>query len=212
MARVSNDTKTANKSSKTVKKTQKTTKKSLENENSVKKISQIETIGVQTAPKTKVKNTGEMPPKMSTKNLIAAVGKKKTKGKAKVAAVAKTKRIAKWEEPENLVKLEGWARDGLSMEQIAHNMGISKQTLYRWQDTSSYICDAIKKGKEVCDYMVENALFNSAMGGNVVAQIFWLKNRMPDRWQDKVEQKVEASVENTGGVVMLAPRLEEDNG
>jgi len=98
------------------------------------------------------------------------------------------------------------------MEQIAHNMGISKQTLYRWQDTSSYICDAIKKGKEVCDYMVENALFNSAMGGNVVAQIFWLKNRMPDRWQDKVEQKVEASVENTGGVVMLAPRLEEDNG
>lgn len=149
---------------------------------------------------------------MAKKKEDAAVtkGKTKTKEKPKVAAAAKTKRIAKWEEAENLVKLEGWARDGLSMEQIAHNMGISKQTLYRWQDTSSYICDAIKKGKEVCDYMVENALFTSAIGGNVVAQIFWLKNRMPERWQDKVEQKVEASVDNTGGVVMLAPRLNEE--
>lgn len=28
-----------------------------------------------------------------------------------------------WLEPEGLLKLEGWARDGLTDEQIAQNMG-----------------------------------------------------------------------------------------
>ena len=131
--------------------------------------------------------------------------------KGKGAAAKKNPRIARWEEPEQLVLLEGWARAGLSMEQIAHNMGISKDTIYRWLKLSPYISDAIKKGKEVVDFMVENALFTSALAGNVVAQIFWLKNRKPDAWQDKVEQKIEADVEQSGGVVMLAPRLEEDH-
>lgn len=144
--------------------------------------------------------------------------------KASDAAVAKKKkttnkknaRLEKWKEPENQVLLEGWARKGLSMEQIAHNMGISKDTLYRWIKTSSDISDAIKKGKEVTDFMVENALFTAAISGNVVAQIFWLKNRNPEVWKDKVEQKieqkVEAEVENTGGIAFLPPRLEANNG
>ena len=127
-----------------------------------------------------------------------------------VAVRAKNKRIAKWEKEENLVLLEGWARDGLSMEQIAHNMGIAKDTLYRWLKISSYISDAIKKGKEVTDYLVENALFNSALQGNVVAQIFWLKNRKPDRWKDKVEQVIDTEAD-TAGIVLLAPVLEKNH-
>ena len=35
--------------------------------------------------------------------------------------------------------------------------------------------------------MVENALFKNAIEGNVTAQIFWLKNRKPDKWRDKPE-------------------------
>lgn len=35
----------------------------------------------------------------------------------------------KWLEPENLILLEGWVRDGLTEEQVAHNMGISRSTL-----------------------------------------------------------------------------------
>ena len=141
----------------------------------------------------------------------AAVEKKPRKNKrGAIAAAAKNKRIAKWEEPENLVKLEGWARAGLSMEQIAKNMGVSKVTLYKYQDESIYIMNALKKGKEVCDFAVENALYTAAISGNVVAQIFWLKNRMPESWKDKMEQKVEAEVEHeASGVLMLAPRLEE---
>ena len=81
--------------------------------------------------------------------------------------------------------LEGWARDGLTDEQIAHNMGITAKTLYVWKNEYSDICEALKRGKEVVDYQVENALLNKALGGDITAQIFWLKNRRPDKWREK---------------------------
>ena len=94
----------------------------------------------------------------------------------------------KWLEPENLLLLEGWARDGLTDEQIAKNMGISVKTLYDWKKRYSKICNALKRGKEVADYEVENALFKTALQGNTTAQIFWLKNRRPDKWRDKLKE------------------------
>ena len=93
----------------------------------------------------------------------------------------------RWLEPDGLLLLEGWARDGLTDEQIAHNMGITAKTLYVWKNEYSDICEALKKGKEVVDYQVENALLNKALGGDTTAQIFWLKNRRPDKWRDKPE-------------------------
>ena len=41
-----------------------------------------------------------------------------------------------WLEPDGLLLLEGWARDGLSDEQIAHNMGIVTSTLYDWKKST----------------------------------------------------------------------------
>ena len=90
-----------------------------------------------------------------------------------------------WITESGLTLLEGWARDGLTDEQIASNCGISTSTLYRWKDEHREIREALKKGKEIVDYEVENALFRSAMEGNTTAQIFWLKNRRPDKWRDK---------------------------
>nr|DAO25669.1 MAG TPA: terminase small subunit [Caudoviricetes sp.] len=112
-----------------------------------------------------------------------------------------------WLEPEGLLKLEGWARDGLTDEQISSNMGITTSTLYVWKNKYSEISEALKKGKEVVDRQVENALLKRALGyrydeitteGGVetkrvtkevvpdtTAQIFWLKNRKPDVWRDK---------------------------
>ena len=90
-----------------------------------------------------------------------------------------------WLEPDGLLLLEGWARDGLTDEQIAHNMGITAKTLYEWKNKYSDICEVLKKGKEVVDYQVENALLNKALAGDTTAQIFWLKNRRPDKWRDK---------------------------
>ena len=101
-------------------------------------------------------------------------------------------KIDEWLEKDKLILLEGWARDGLSIEQIAHNMGIDDATLYRWKNKNSDICEAIKKGKEVVDYEVENALYKNALDGNVTAQIFWLKNRKKKEWRDKIEYETNA--------------------
>lgn len=116
----------------------------------------------------------------------------------------------KWLTPESLIKLEGWARDGLTDEQIAQNMGINPATLYVWKNNYPEISESLKKGKEVVDYEVENALLKRALGytvkeekltkdgevvelerevpGDVTAQIFWLKNRKPGVWRDKPEE------------------------
>lgn len=97
-----------------------------------------------------------------------------------------------WIEPEGLIRLEGWARDGLTDEQIAKNMGVAYSTLREWKKSQPAISAALKKGKEVVDFEVENALFKAAIEGNTTAQIFWLKNRRPDKWRDK-------PLETTGG-------------
>ena len=84
-----------------------------------------------------------------------------------------------------MLLLEAWARDGLTDEQIADKMGISVVTLYNWKKEHLEILEALKKGKEVVDVEVENALLNLAKSGNVTAIIFWLKNRRPNVWRDK---------------------------
>ena len=96
-------------------------------------------------------------------------------------------KIDEWLEKDKLILLEGWARDGLTYEQIAHNMGIDTSTLWDWRKANTTISNAIKKGREVVDYEVENALLKSALEGNTTAQIFWLKNRRKQQWRDKVE-------------------------
>ena len=113
-----------------------------------------------------------------------------------------------WLTEDGLLKLEAWARDGLTDEEIAHNMGIVRTTLYTWKNEHSDIMNALKKGKEVVDIMVENALLKKALGyeyeedistklgvermkkyqhPDTTAQIFWLKNRKPKEWRDKQE-------------------------
>lgn len=99
-----------------------------------------------------------------------------------------------WLTPEGLMILKGWARDGLIDEQIADKMGIAPSTLYRWKDEYKEISEALKEGKEVVDYQVENALLNKAISGNTTAQIFWLKNRRPDKWRDRQD------VSHSGGI------------
>ena len=97
-------------------------------------------------------------------------------------------------------------------------MGINVATLYEWQERFPEFADAIKKGKRVIDEQVANSLLKRAMGyqyeeetwgknqegqmvlikrivklqaRDVTAQIFWLKNREPKRWRERVEIKNE---------------------
>ena len=90
-----------------------------------------------------------------------------------------------WLTDDGLTLLQGWARDGLTQEQIARNMGVSLATLKLYIQKYQAISTTIKKGKEVIDFEVENALLQKALNGDVTAMIFWLKNRKPKNWRDK---------------------------
>jgi len=117
-----------------------------------------------------------------------------------------------WITEEGLLKIEGWARDGLTDKQIAHNIGITEQTLNVWKNKYPSLFESLKRGKEVIDRQVENALLKRALGyeyeevkkeesengykitrtikqvvPDTTAQIFWLKNRKPTEWRDKRE-------------------------
>lgn len=139
-------------------------------------------------------------------------------------------KFKKWTEAQGLTLLEGWARDGLTDEQIAHNMGVHVSTLYEWKRRFPELSEALKKGKEVVDYQVENALLKRALGyevtevtveesdegtkrretvkhiaPDVTAQIYWLKNRRPKKWRDRPQEEREDGEDDSTGVVVLAP-------
>lgn len=143
-----------------------------------------------------------------------------------------------WLKPEKLTLLEGWARDGLTDEQIAKNIGIRRETFIEWKKKYPNISNTIKKGKEVIDYEVENALLKAALGfeyeetvtekngdkvlmkkmkryaqPNSTALIFWLKNRRPDKWRDKpaevfVDEATEQKDELSKSLEELAQQME----
>lgn len=100
-----------------------------------------------------------------------------------------------WLTKDGLILIEGWARDGLTDEQIAHNMGVGVRTLYEWKEKYPQIAQSLKKTKEVVDRQVENALFKKACEGDTTAMIFWLKNRRPNDWRDKRETQLSGNVQ-----------------
>ena len=145
-----------------------------------------------------------------------------------------------WLTEDKLTLLTGWARQGLTDEQIANNMGISVASLYNYKNAHLEILEALKKGKEVVDFEVENALLKRALGysyeektfedgilkkvvvkeiqPDTTAQIFWLKNRMSAHWRDKVEVNNSNNEEINNQLINIAnllnnprkPRTEED--
>ena len=117
-----------------------------------------------------------------------------------------------WLQQDNLTMIEGWARQGLTDEQIASNIGIGTTTFYTWVDRFPVIRESLKKGKAPVDFEVENALYKRAVGfeyeevetlieevngetkkkvkrtkrlalPDTSAIIFWLKNRKPEQWR-----------------------------
>lgn len=72
---------------------------------------------------------------------------------------------SKWPDvKEKLILVESWCRDGLTEEQIAHNLGISIQTFYTYKKEQVEFFEALKRNKEFADIEVENALYKRAMG------------------------------------------------
>lgn len=65
---------------------------------------------------------------------------------------------------EKLPLVIGWARNGLTDEQIAKNLGIGKDSFYKYKNLYPDFAEALKINKEVADLAVENALYRRAMG------------------------------------------------
>lgn len=138
-----------------------------------------------------------------------------------------------WLTEDGLTRLTGWARDGLTEPQICQNMGIGISTLTEWKTKFPAIAASIKKGREPVDIQVENALLRRALGydyeetitevedlgggktkkhvrkvtkhvpADTTAQIFWLKNRKPKQWREKMEAAVNVDVEDLSPLVEL---------
>ena len=119
-----------------------------------------------------------------------------------------------WLEEDNLMLLECWTRDGYTFQDIANRIGISITTLKAWRKMYPEIDTALKAGREIVDYKVENALLKSALGyktkevkvttimrhgkvvetirettdkeqaPNVSAAQCWLYNRLPKKWKN----------------------------
>ena len=138
-----------------------------------------------------------------------------------------------WLTEDGLTRLTGWARDGLTHIQIAQNIGVGERTFSEWVTRFPAISAALKKGKEPVDIQVENALLRRALGydyeetitevedlgggrtkkhvrkvtkhvpADTTAQIFWLKNRKPKQWREKMEAAVNVDVEDLSPLVEL---------
>ena len=159
-------------------------------------------------------------------------------------------KYTEWLTPDGLLRIEGWARDGLSLAQIAHNVGVADSTFRRWKEENEALSAAIKRGNAPVDLEVENAMLKSALGHKetvrkaikvktekqkvgegkiveehieyvdeevyippqVIAQIFWLKNRRPDKWKEK--QVVEAdttALEKLDTFIKAQPKFYEND-
>lgn len=132
-----------------------------------------------------------------------------------------------WLEEDNLMLLECWARDGYTFQDIANRIGIDISTLKVWRAKYPEINEALRKGREIIDYKVENALLKSALGyrtketkittimrhgvvvetqtetthkeqaPNVSAIQCWLYNRLPDKWKKNRDNLIELDEEDT---------------
>lgn len=104
-----------------------------------------------------------------------------------------------WRTEEGLVRLRGWARDGLTQEQISEKIGISRSTLNEWIKKYADIADTLKKGKEVADREIEESLFKKAKGFTMkIQKPFKLKKITYDKKtfkKIKEEEKVEYAEE-----------------
>lgn len=144
-------------------------------------------------------------------------------GRKGLFAIGRKGVYVEWLTEDGLLQIQSWARDGLTNEQIAHNIGVTERAFSAWVSRFPSLSSALKKGKAPVDLAVENALLKRALGyeyeetvideetvargitkkhvrrlikhcpPDTTAQIFWLKNRRPDRWRDKIETAPEAS-------------------
>jgi len=81
-------------------------------------------------------------------------------------------------------------RGGVSISEACKAVNLSRDTIWRWRKKWKGFDNKIFSIIDSRTQTVEDALYASALKGNVTAQIFWLKNRAKDRWSDRTTHEV----------------------
>jgi len=105
---------------------------------------------------------------------------------------------------------------GTSIKKASEAAGVTVVSIWRWRRDDKDFDDKVTAVLNSRTQVVEDALYLNAAGGNVAAQIFWLKNRAKDRWKDKQELGVDANLTSDKLLVIVregedADSDEEDN-
>jgi len=79
---------------------------------------------------------------------------------------------------------------GTSITKASEAAGIDYSTIWLWRKKSKVFNNQVNAILDSRTQIVEDALYTNALKKNVVAQIFWLKNRGKGRWKDKFEHEV----------------------
>ena len=114
--------------------------------------------------------------------------------------------------PEFVEQAQKLCALGATDREVAEFLNVTESTLYLWKHEHTEFSEALKVGKGTADERVERSLYRKAIGytmddthfsahDGVVTQtpyikhippdttacIFWLKNRQPDQWRERVE-------------------------
>lgn len=128
--------------------------------------------------------------------------KKTSPAKKKPAGAATPKaaryKYSEWITEAGLIRVQGWAQDGCTYEQIAKNMGIAYSTLCAWRERFPELSEALTRARDIADRKVENSLFNRAQGYTIkVKKAIKLKREWYDeRGKKCVEERVELAEED----------------
>ncbi|MDD3229597.1 MAG: hypothetical protein PHE09_10315 [Oscillospiraceae bacterium] len=75
-----------------------------------------------------------------------------------------------FKDPQNILRIEGWARDGLDDKQIAANIGYNETYFSELKGRISELSEALKKGRAPLDIVVESTLYRRAIGTKIKVQ------------------------------------------
>lgn len=125
-------------------------------------------------------------------------------------------KYSRWITEDGRRLIKGWARDGLTDEEIAKKMDISASTFYEWQKKYSEISEAIKRGREPTNVILEDTAFERATQWRKVKEV--TKEPRMDRKTGKIELVVVKEVEkkippdSTLLIFLMKNRMKEKYG
>lgn len=161
---------------------------------------------------------------MATKKTIKRKPAKKTKAAAKDVGGRPTKYTAAMNEQARKLALLG-----LTDRELADFFNIGEATLHRWKNEHEGFRESVSAGKQRADAEIAASLYQTALGGSVVTEIreepdedgglvikqrvvrelpadvraqrYWLGNRNPALWRDKVVVENETPPETLAATV-----------